>query len=148
MTFRIPKLLETLSLIDMEAGFGVYQEGDTGLFSYDRDSAGISNLLANLGSGDPRDRNPPDPPWVSGAGLKILSASWVELDPRAVIAFLEKAPMIEEIHLTGVSQDAPNDIVTVAEARNLPPLKGLCIRWIWDDGYESYEAHPVNSLLR
>ena len=39
--------------------------------------------------------------------------------------------MIEEIHLrTGMSQDAPNDIVTVTEARNLPLLKGLCIQWI------------------
>jgi hypothetical protein len=128
MTFRIPELLETLSLIDMESGFGVYQEGDIGLFTYDHDSTGISNLLANLGLGDPKDRSPPGPPWVSMAGLKSLSVSWAEPDPRAVVAFLEKAPVIEEICITGMSQGVPNGIVTVAGACNPPSFKRLCIR--------------------
>ena len=39
----------------------VYKGGDSGLFTYNRDSTGICNLLANIGFGNPEDRNPSSP---------------------------------------------------------------------------------------
>jgi hypothetical protein len=137
MTFRIPKSLETLFLIN--TGSGTYQ---------DRDSTAILNLLATLGSGDPRDRDPSGPPCISVAGLKSLSVSQVGSDPSAVIAFLEKAPMVEEIHLTDVSKGVLNGIGALANDRRLPSLKRIRIRWIRNDGYKSDEAHRVTNLLR
>ena len=56
--------------------------------------------------------------------------------------------MVEEILLTDVNQGLFQGILVQAEARQLPSLERLYIRWIWDSGYESLEARLVTELLR
>jgi len=140
--FQIPDTLETLSLVDIN----VYQDEYSGLFAYDYPSP-IFELLANLGSADPRNRDFSSP-WISTAGLKSLSVFWAECNSRTLIALLQGAPMIEEIRLTNISQATLEGIVALVETPCLRSLKRLYLRWVRDGGYESEEARLVIDLLR
>jgi len=154
--FQIPESLETLSLIDTVSGIGISVEGD---------SSPIFDLLARLGQGGPRHEDHPrnkehlknedhprdrdhSRPWVSVLGLKSLSVSWVKSRHESVMAFLMGAPMVEEIHLTDVSQGVLLGIEVLAETQRLRSLKRLYIRWVRDSGDKSPEADLVTNLLR
>ena len=110
---------ETLSLVDMEPGRGIHKDGDSVLSVYSGYSSRVFRLLANLGSGNPRNRDLSSP-WISTAGLKSLSVFWIESDPYAVTAFLRGAPIIEEICPTNVGQTALGGIVAFAGAHVKP----------------------------
>jgi len=150
--FQIPESLETLSLIDVESGLGIYHERVTGLSTHHEKSSAIFNYLADLGSRHPRKDDPRDrdyqKPWISLLGLKSLSVSWVDSNPDSVSAFLKEAEMIEEIHLTDVSLGVLYGIAALAITGELQSLKRLHIRWIWNGGYEPPNAHTATDLLR
>ena len=146
MVLQIPESLESLSLNDTESGLGARQDEETDLFTYNDDSTPIFELLTGLEPAGPGNKDPSNP-WISILGLKTLSVSWAESDHPAVLAFLENAPMIEEIRLTDVSQGVLEGIAALVETHGPRSLKKLSIQWIWNDGYESPEAHLVADLL-
>jgi hypothetical protein len=142
--FQIPESLETLSLVDTEAGLGTYRGEDRRMFNY---SSRILQRLADLGLEDPSNKNP-SYPWISTLGLKSVSLGWVKSDPHAVFAFLENVPMIEEIRLTDVSIGVLKGIAALAKTQHLQSLKRLYIRRIWNNGDEPEEARLVTHLLQ
>ena len=147
MSFQIPESLNTLSLIDTESGLGVCQEEETGLFTYNDTSTPIFELLAYIGPSDPGNKDPLSSR-VSLLGLKSLSVSWAEADPRVIVEFLKRVPMIEEIRLTDVGQGILQGIAIFAGSQSSWSLKKIHIRWIWNGGHESHEAGVVTQLLR
>lgn len=74
--------------------------------------------------------------------------SWAEADPRVVVEFLKRVPMIEEIRLTDVGQGILQGIAIFAGSQSSWSLKKIHIRWIWNGGHELYEAGVVTQLLR
>jgi len=144
--FDIPPTLETLSLIDVESGRDNCWRPDPEPFQYIDDSSSVFEHLACLGSRDLKNADP-SKPWISMLGLKSLSVSWVMAvsDLPMVIMFLQKAIMIEEIHLTGVDQGVLDAVSVSVHARHLRSLKRL---YIWNNGYESIETRRTTDLLR
>ena len=130
---NVPESLETLSLIDVDSGEREMQ------FTPNEDSTNVFKVLANL---------EPHPSPTSTLRLKSLSMSWVTSDHNTVIAFLEKVPVVEEIRLTDVSLDVLEAIAALVESQCLWSLKKLYIRWIWNGGRGSPEAHLVTDHLR
>ena len=134
--FQIPETLETLSLAE-ECGL---EGSEAAVFN----SSQIFNLLANLGSGSSKDRDP-SRPWISMLGLKRLSVTWVQSKPYELIALLQKAPIIEEIYLTDVGKTTLEAIATLAET-HFP--KRLNIHCIWSSVYKSEEARLFAERLQ
>ena len=62
-----------------------------------------------------------------------------------VMQFLQKAPMIEEICLMGVSEGV---LEGIAEAQLPGILKNLKIRWRWKNGHTPTKPHRVVKRLR
>ena len=142
--FHISETLETLSLVGMKVPIPIPQWEAARTFTGVPDSTRIFEYIT--GSWDPnRDRSSPR---LSVARLKSLSVSWAGSDPRAVSAFLEKAPMIEEIHLTDVNQAVLEATATLAKAHGLLSLKRLSFQWMGAGEYISLEARLVVDLLR
>jgi len=139
--FQIPEMLGTLSL---SADISTTDDGGIG---YNDNSSSIFSLLANLGSRGSENKDPSNS-WISMLGLKNLSVSWVDSDTSEVIAFLQKAPAIEEICLMGVSQAVLEAFATtLAETRLLQSLKILDVHWVNVRQYESEEALLVVQRL-
>ena len=142
--FQIPETLETLCLAEAECKF----KGDVARGEIDyKNNSPILNLLANLGAGNPKDKDPSSP-WISMLGLKSLSVSWVYSDTRNVIAFLQNAPMIEEICLEDVADTVLEAIATLSETLLPSSLKRVDIRWRWGNGSVRDEPRLVVERLR
>ena len=131
--FQISETLELLSLVDVDSG--LYQIEDTeDLAVQSANSSRIFKLLTDLASEGSKDKDPLRP-WISMLGLKSLSVSWLTSDPRDITAFLHKAPKIEEIRLTDVSQRVLHGIADfAAETWLTRSLKRVYIQWIWNKG--------------
>lgn len=87
---QIPETLETLCLTQERKSLG----GGAGPL----DPPPVFDLLVDLASEGSGDQNPSEP-WISTLGLKSLSTSGISLDPHKIIAFLQNAPVIDEIDL-------------------------------------------------
>ena len=136
---QIPETLETLSLIDMgSAGMGAPSH-------FYGDPTEIFKFLADRGPEDPKDKDP-SKPWIFVLGLKSLSISWVASDDSAIIGFLKKAPVIEEICLTDVSLGVLGGVTTFAETRG--SLQRVDIRRIWHGVLQLPQALVATVLTR
>jgi hypothetical protein len=148
--FHISETLETLSLIGMKVRISIPQGEVVRMRTAVADLTQIFDYIARSWDSRPEDPENRDrsSPWLSVARLKSLSVSWAAFDPHAFSALLEKAPMIEEIHLTVVDQGVLEAIATLVKARGLLSLKRLFIQRMGAGEHESPGARLAIDLLR
>ena len=129
--FQIPETLETLWLAE-ERTLAAGAESLSPVF----------DLLFHLGSEGYQNKDP-SRPWISMRGLKIVGVTCMHSDPCEEIAFLQNAPMIEEILLEDVSDALIEATAILAETRLLQSLKCVKIIWNWSDECKLEKARLI-----
>ena len=109
--FQIGDSLEYLTLVDTKSGYGDSIDPQTGGRGWAQESREIFEVLFELGSAVPRDKDDlPSAPFISVRGLKRLSIIWAKVARHSLFPFLVTLTALERITLEDVDENVVEDV--------------------------------------
>jgi len=131
-TFQIGDSLETLVLLDTESGFGYHQDPQTGDRGWKQESQRIFEVLCELGSAVPRDKDDtPSGPFISVRRVKRLRISWTKTARSSLVPFLATFTELDEFWLEDVDENVKDDVMGWLGSTEHRPTGVLGFLWKW-----------------
>lgn len=138
--FQIGDSLETLALLDTESGFDYQPDPQTGGRGWKQESQEIFEVLCELGSAVPRDKDDtPSGPFISVRRLKRLRIYWTKAARSSLVPFLATCTELEGFSSEDIDENMTEDVMVwfSLRDRHRPGLVELSFWWRW------YEEGPA-----